>query len=311
MINPFLLDTHKDRLVNDAVINFTADFTNNNHIYCSRKVERYLSITTLLKEMGISPSYDGVNEEVLNKAKDYGEMVHSEIEAYCKFDEIGIADELQEFIKWSKKNKINYAASEYRVHDERLAGSIDLIYMQNGKLVISDIKTTSQVHKDSVSWQLSLYRYLLKENIEKATCIHIRPDLFEIIDIPLKSDEECKKLIDCYFNDKVYEVALLEQEQINALFQLQAQLKNVEDVKKQLENKIASFKSSVLKEMDQRGLIKVELENDGKKLTITKVSPKDKETIDYDKLLKDNPTIDIDKYKKQTPVKPYVLISGR
>ena len=285
MINPFLLDTHKDRLVNDAVINFTADFTDNKHIYCSRKVERYLSITTLLKEMGISPSYDGVNEEVLNKAKDYGEMVHSEIENYCKFDEIGIADELQEFIKWSKSNKINYAASEYRVHDERLAGSIDLIYTQNGKLVISDIKTT--------------------------TCIHIRPDLFEVIDIPLKSDEECKKLIDSYFNDTVYQVALLEQEQINALFQLQAQLKNVEDVKKQLENKISSFKSSVLKEMDQRGLIKVELENDGKKLTITKVSPKDKESIDYEALLKDNPEIDLDKYKKQTPVKPYVLISGR
>lgn len=311
MINPFLLDTHKDRLVNDAVINFTADFTDNKHIYCSRKVERYLSITTLLKEMGISPSYDGVNEEVLNKAKDYGEMVHSEIENYCKFDEIGIADELQEFIKWSKKNKINYAVSEYRVHDERLAGSIDLIYMQNGKLVISDIKTTSQVHKDSVSWQLSLYRYLLGEKIEKATCIHIRPDLFEVIEIPLKSNEECKKLIDSYFNETVYEVALLEQEQVNALFQLQAQLKNVEDVKKQLENKIASFKSSVLKEMDQRGLIKVELENDGKKLTITKVSPKDKETIDYEALLTDNPNIDLDHYKKKTPVKPYVVISGR
>ena len=82
-------------------------------------------------------------------------------------------------------------------------------------------------------------------------------------------------------------------------------------MKKQLENKIASFKSSVLKEMDQRGLIKVELENDGKKLTITKVSPKDKETIDYEALLTDNPNIDLDQYKKNTPVKPYVVISGR
>lgn len=309
MINPFLLDTHKDRLVNDAVINFTADFTDNKHIYSSRKVERYLSITTLLKEMGISPSYDGVNIEVLNKAKDYGEMVHSEIENYCKLDEVGIADELQEFIKWSKKNKLNYVASEYKVHDKRLAGSIDLIYQENGKLVISDIKTTSKVHKDSVSWQLSLYRYLLGEKIEKATCIHIRPDLFEVIEIPLKNNEECKKLIDSYFNETVYEVALLEREQINKLFQLQAQLKNVEDVKKQLENKISSFKSSVLKEMDQRGLIKVELENDGNKLTITKVMPKDKETIDYETLLKDNPNIEIDKYKKYTPVKAYIKIS--
>lgn len=308
MINPYILETHKDRLVNDAVINFKFDGSKNKHSYSSKENKSYIPITTMLKELGISPSYDNVNKEVLEQAKKYGDQVHQDIENYCKFNESFTA-EADKFIVWSKNNQINFVGSEYRVHNKEFAGSIDLIYRQNNELVISDIKTTSQVHKESVSWQLSLYRYLLGEKIEKATCIHIRPDLFEVIDIPLKSNEECENLLNDYLYKGKYDVALLEEQQIQVLVDLQETINNLKQQQKEAENKLQTIKDALMNAMDEKNLLSVEIELNDRKLKITKVAPKDKETIDYKKLLIDNPNLDIEPYKTYSPVKPYIKIS--
>lgn len=306
MINPYILETHKDRLVNDAVINFKFDGVR--HVYSSKENKNYTSITRVLKELGISPSYDSVNTEILEQAKNYGDQVHGDIENYCKFNESFTA-EADKFIMWSKNNKINFVASEYRVHNKEFAGSIDLIYRQNNELVISDIKTTSQIHKESVSWQLSLYRYLLGEKIEKATCIHIRPDLFEVVDIPLKSNEECENLLNDYLYKGKYDVALLEEQQIQVLVDLQETINNLKQQQKEAENKLQEIKDKIMNAMDDKNLLSVEIELNDRKLKITKVAPKDKENIDYKTLIQDHPEIEIDKYKSYTPVKPYIKIS--
>ena len=306
MINPYILETHKERLINDACINLK--FTDEEHKYTSRDFKQYVSITTILKEMEITPNYDVVDEEVLNRAIDYGKLIHSEIEKYCKLEELGFTHELQDFIKWSKKAQVNFVASEYIVHNEEVAGTIDLIYRQNNELVISDIKTTSQVHKEAVSWQLSLYRYLLGESIEKATCIHIRPDLYEVVDIPLKTDAECEELLKCYFNNTRYEVAILEQNKINKLVQLQNELKTLQDKQKEIENTMKSIKDICMQEMDKRGLLKVEIKQDDTKLLITKVESK-QTSFDMEKLKQDHPEINYDNYTKTTYKKPFIKIT--
>lgn len=308
MINPYILETHKDRLVNDAVINFKVDFSKGKHIYFSKENKSYISITTMLKELGISPSYESVDEETLKIAEDYGNTIHSDIENYCKFNESFTA-EADKFIVWSKNNNINFVSSEYRVHNKEFAGSIDLIYRQNTELVISDIKTTSQIHKESVSWQLSLYRYLLGEKIEKATCIHIRPDLFEVVDIPLKSNEECENLLNDYLYKGKYDVALLEEQQIQVLVDLQDTINNLKQQQKEAENKLQTIKDTIMNAMDEKNLLSVDIELNDRKLKITKVAPKDKEAIDYKTLIQDHPEIELDKYKSYSPVKPYIKIS--
>lgn len=309
MINPFRLETHKERMVKDALIDFQFYGEKNHHDYFSRDKSKYTSITTMLKDLGISPSYKNVSKQKLNEAKEYGKLIHSQIENYCKLDDKGFTSELQEFIKWSKKQRLSFIASEYLVHNSELAGAIDLIYQENGELVISDIKTTSQIHKDSVSWQLSLYRYLLGERIEKATCIHIRPDLFEVVEIPLKSNEECENLIKSYLNDTRYQVDLLKQKDIRTLIELQAKLKALDEEKKKIEAIQQRFKEQVCEAMQDRGLLKVELIDGDNKLTFNLILSKDKETIDINKLKKEHPELDLTKYTKYTKVKPYVKVS--
>lgn len=308
MINPYILQTHKDRLVNDAFDCFK--FNEEKHFFSDKHGTKFTSITRILKAMGITPDYSTVDEEVLDRAIKYGNFIHKNIEDFVKEDKKGIADELESFIDYAKIHELNFVASEYKVHLKNYAGIIDLIYTEKGELVISDIKTTATVHRDAVSWQLSLYNYLLGENIQKATCIHIRPNLFEVLDIPLKSYEECEKFLNDFENGEAYSVAIMEEQQIAKLFELQETLKLMDQQKKLIEDKINAFKQALLVNMQEKNLLKVELENDDKKLTITRVMPKDKETIDYESLLKDNPQINIDHYKKYTPVKEYVKISG-
>jgi hypothetical protein len=132
------------------------------------------------------------------------------------------------------------------VHLKNYAGIIDLIYTEKGELVISDIKTTASVHKDAVSWQLSLYNYLLGENIKKATCIHIRPNIFEVLDIPLKSYEECEKFLQDYENGDSYSVMVMEEENIAKLFELYETLNLLDQQKKYAENQIQAFKQALL-----------------------------------------------------------------
>ena len=231
MTNEWRLQTHKERLLNDAKINFK--FNEDKHIYSSKENKNYTSITRLLRETGISPSYDGVDEETLKKSAEYGTFVHSEIEAFVKQDEIGISQELENFKNYAKKNGLSFIASEYRVHNDKYAGSIDLIYSVNGELVISDIKTTSTLHIDAVSWQLSLYRYLLGEEINKGTVIHIKRDIFEVKEIPLKSNEECENLLKAYEKGEKYSVEIVEQTAIARLFDLQEYMKELDKQQKQ------------------------------------------------------------------------------
>ena len=307
MTNEWRLQTHKDRLLNDATINF--NFNETKHIYSSKENKNYTSITRLLRETGISPSYDGVDEDLLKKSAEYGTFVHAEIENYVKQDEMGISQELDNFYKWSKKEGLSFIASEYRVHNDKYAGSIDLIYSKDGELYISDIKTTSTLHIDAVSWQLSLYRYLLGENINKGTVIHIKRDTFEVKEIPLKSNEECENLLRAYEKGEKYSVAIVEETAIARLFELQEYVKQMEAQQKQAKKELETIKAELLENMQQRNLVSVELSADDKKLKITRVISKDKESIDYDSLLKDNPQIDIDQYKVYTPVKEYIKIS--
>ena len=190
-------------------------------------------------------------------------------------------------------------------HMEQGRGVVATVLIQKGTLKIG----TSVVAGETHGKVRAMFDYK-GENIQKATCIHIRPNLFEVLDIPLKSYEECEKFLQDFENGESYSVSIIEEQQIATLFELQETLKLMDQQKKIIEDKINAFKQALLVNMQERNLLKVELENNDKKLTITRVMPKDKETIDYEKLIADNPQIKIDNYKKYTPVKEYVKISG-
>lgn len=137
------------------------NFDERTHTYTDENGNVLISVTTLLKQAGIGPKYDAVNEEILQKAAARGTLIHKEIEDYIKKGEIGFSRELNEFINYITENHIEVLASEKIVYNDKVAGTIDLIIKRpNGKISYVDFKTTSTIHKRSVEWQLSMYKDL-------------------------------------------------------------------------------------------------------------------------------------------------------
>ena len=51
------------------------------------------------------------------------------------------------------------------VYDDlyQVAGTVDFQYEEGGENIIADFKTTSKIHYDAVTWQLSVYNYLISK----------------------------------------------------------------------------------------------------------------------------------------------------
>ena len=175
--------------------------------------------------------------------------------------------------------------------------------------VIADIKTTSVIHKESVSWQLSIYRELLGMEINKGVCFHIKGGLFEVIDIPLKSHDEVNKLFEAERKGEIYQTNdLIPVDSVEALIDFQMQLMAMEETKKKIEAQQEAFKDYVMQEMEKRGLLSYKVVCNGIELSLTRVLESKRESVDTKLLKAENPDI-YEKYKKTTITKGYVKVA--
>ena len=169
-------------------------------------IKELISVTTLLAKHGLSPDYSGVPSETLKAKAEYGNLVHSEIERYIKDGEIGFTSELQEFIDYCEENKFKPLDSEFIVHNDIVAGTVDLLGVYfGGALARTDYKTTATLHKEAVRWQLSLYDYLdstdRKADILQAFHFASPLKVARFEPIPL---EEIERLLECERNGEIY-----------------------------------------------------------------------------------------------------------
>lgn len=157
-----------------------------------KKVRKLLSVTQLMRKYGVSPEYSGIDEKTLELKAKRGTLIHKELQDWAETGEIGFTKELGQFIEWSKENDYKPIESEKIVYNDVVAGTIDTIGMLGDKKIIADYKTTASYHEDAVSYQLSIYEYLLGEEVDlmcfwfkngvKAKEVdHILPDAIEYL----------------------------------------------------------------------------------------------------------------------------------
>ena len=118
---------------------------------------KMLSGVTAIVKWLFPDTYAGIPESVLNKAAEYGTLIHSKCELA---DGMGIVDEpiVEDYKRIIKDAGLEVACSEYLVSDEKsIASSIDKVFVDDS---LGDIKTTSAVHEANVTVQLSIYAYL-------------------------------------------------------------------------------------------------------------------------------------------------------
>lgn len=269
-----------------------------------------ISVTTLMQKHGLSPNYDGVPSEVLRAKAERGSMIHQEIEEYIKENKVGFTTELANFIKTPKGEVL---ASELILYNDIVAGTCDLILYENGEYVIADIKTTYSLHKDPVSWQLSIYANLFTHHnpsikITKGQAYHFDKDgNLNVVEIPLKPVEEVERLLECERNGELYEQVLdLTDDNLDLvqLYEVEATIKRIEEQKKEAEEQAKELRAALMAAMEKAGVKKFENE----RIAITYIAPSTRTNVDGTKLKKELPEI-YEQYTKTSNVKASLKIT--
>lgn len=291
------------------ITNTKVYFDDLTHSYLTDTGAFLMGVTSLMRKHGLSVDYADIPipQEVLQKATERGTKIHKDIELYCKGEIVENSPALKAF----KGLNLPVIANEYLISDnEMIASSIDIV-LDDYSLV--DIKTTSQLHIEPLSWQLSIYAYLFElqnPNLKagKLYGLHIRSGKAKIVEVERKPTEEIERLFQCERDGVIFtpakkelaqttESVLLQLKDASSLIgNLKAQLKLAEETEKAL-------KQHLIAEME-KGALK-SLENDFVKVTY--VAPSERESIDKDALKEKYPAI-YEEYRKVSPVAANVRI---
>ena len=282
-------------------------FDEQKHVYTLDGRE-LISVTQLMKKHGLAPDYSAVSQEVLTAKAERGSLIHKEIEDYIKNNEIGFTEELGAFIRYIATKNVKIRASETIVYNDIVAGTLDLLLDYNNELVIADIKTTSTLHKDAVSWQLSIYAYLLGNDVQRGQAFHFDNEgQLKVVDIPLKPRAEIEKLMTAErmgFERYHLPTIELDENQVAVIQEAQAIIERAKKEQEQAEANMKAVKEAITEAMAQTGA-KV-FENDFMKITF--VEPYERSTIDSARLKKENPEI-AEKYSKTNQTKASIKIT--
>lgn len=163
-------------------------------------------VTALLHRQLFVSKYDGIPKAVMDAAAERGNAIHRQIEMYESFGGETFDDEVNAYIKLKGKYGFETIATEWLVSDnEHVASSIDVIFDTGKGLVLCDIKTTSKLDMEYLSWQLSIYKYLLLLDNPKAKVGWLfacwlpkkQYGIPKMVEVPEKPVEWVKALIEC------------------------------------------------------------------------------------------------------------------
>lgn len=251
--------------------------------------------------------YTAVPEKILAKAAERGHRIHEEIQVYDMFGEIS-GEEVRWYADMKKAERFEVLDSEYLVTDgTHFASAIDKVIVKDEKVCLADVKTTYELDKEYISWQLSIYKYLfnlLNPDIEvdKLYAIWVRngASLHEIEEI---SQEEVIELLNCEREGRQYirkDVLTTANEKAIAV------VRDLSDVLveiAELEAKRDAMKKGLEDMFEQFGVEKWQTDA----FTITRVKGSTRETFDSKKFKEDNPEL-YTEYVRTSEVKPSIRI---
>lgn len=186
------------------------EFLEGPHIYLVDGIE-VISVTQIIHR--IFPSqYKGISKATLGKAAGFGTAVHKAIELTDVHapDLSGLGTNakicMTEYLRLCERNRIEPKIHEHPVAYKHIyAGTLDMIATVEGKPAMLDIKTTSNLYKEYLEWQLGLYAMAYEDKVERYFAIWLpKGGLGELVEIAPKTEDECI--------EKLKELNLIEEE---------------------------------------------------------------------------------------------------
>lgn len=288
-------------------------FRESDHTYWLGSGKQLISVTQLMKKHGLSADYSAVKADVLNAKAERGSLIHKEIEEYINCDAEGFTDELDAFKTLMRERQITPTESEVIVHDDLVAGTVDIIGRDPDGRIIADIKTTSTLNKDALSWQLSIYEYLLQKlhpgaNVSALYGIHLIGTSAKLVEVERKPREELERLFECERNGELFipKTTALSISKTELAYMADVE-RRISDLKKQIDVYAKAYdemKDDLKARMKEQGVKSYEDDL----LKITYIDAYTRESVDTTKLKADKPEI-YAAYKKVTNVKDAVKVT--
>lgn len=172
----------------------TLEYDDTTHTYLVNGV--IVPSVTQVMQVKFGNKYEGIRSEVLNRAAERGTAIHKAVENYCKGMDDG-SKEVHNFNFLMNYYKIKPVKNEVPIilmvdNQPVIAGRLDLVLQENDTLCLADIKTTSQLDKEYLAYQLNMYRlgYMQSygERIDKLYGLHLRGDKRKLVELPINED---------------------------------------------------------------------------------------------------------------------------
>ena len=257
-----------------------------NHIYTLPNGKVLSGITCVLNKF-ISPNkYDSVPAEVLERSKERGTEIHTDIA--CWIDGFGEADtpEVEAFAEWATGKELY---SECLVSDgEYFASAIDVVrHLGDRQVHLYDIKTTSVVDEEYCRWQLSIYAYFMYIagfDVVGASVLHIKDGAIKELPVVLVSSDSVKSLLQAYAGGEDWQNPYignaLPEEVANNICVLDKTISWLKEQLKYAEQQMDGFKARMLELMKENDLTAIKTD----KVTISIKKAYQRVSIDSKKL---------------------------
>ena len=271
-------------------------------------------ITGTLVRKAFPDTYKDIPESVLMKAAERGGMIHNSFELFCTVFDSDIkmypnpTEEIRAFNSMLVSYGLHHVDSEYLVTDgENFASAIDGVFADSeGNIYLVDYKTTSTLHYDNVSLQLSIYaRWFEEQNpdlkVKEIVCMWFKNGQSKFQPLPRVEDWQIDDLINAYLADDAdYQYNVEVPEQFSALEQEYRLITARIDV---LKIKQDDLKEQMMKMMEANKQKSIKT-NIG---SYSYVAASTKKTFDT-KLFKDTEPDHYEHYLKETTTKPSIRI---
>lgn len=295
---------------NDLALNNCGVILTEDHEYWLGD-KRLTGITGIISRQLFPDKYKSVPDKVLKAAAARGTKVHEDLQIYDMFGEIN-SEEARLYAQLKEDSGFEVLDSEYIVTDYAdFATPIDkLIYFQDtpyGAVDLADVKNTRVLDKESLSWQLSINKYLFNivnpdVPVNKLYAIWTRNgvSLHPIDEIP---QEEVIELLNCEREGRQYirkDVLTTADEKAIAVVR---QMSDVLVEIAELQAKHDEFKRQLEEMFEAYGVDKWQTDA----FTITRVKGSTRETFDSKRFKEDNPEL-YTEYVRTSEVKPSIRI---
>jgi len=285
------------------------EFNEQEHTY-TLKGKALSGVTPIVGWM-FPETYRDIPRETLDRAAERGHEIHR----YCQVsDDFGIVPpdapaEVRAYLDICAKNGIRSVANEYLVSDDKdIASSIDIVAQSSGcaptEVDLIDIKTTSQVHKDNVRLQLSIYAYLFERmnkqlQVRSLYVIWLPKPRYgtpALVDCGARIDAKtCKEIIKAYlagedsgrFRHLFGGVAKAKTELPAQVIDAEKQIIRLDAMLRDIKEKKETLQDGLLQLMKENGVKKYESD----RMTITYIAPSSSARIDSARLRSEYPNV--------------------